>query len=61
MIADADCRNSLDTLPPWRILLTRGTGFIGARIAHAYLHAAHQVVHDFSRGKRQSIPSGVRA
>ena len=45
-----------------KILLTGGAGFIGSQVARAYFQAGYEVivVDDFSRGKRERIPAGIR-
>ena len=48
--------------PSRKILITGGAGFIGSQVARAYLQAGHEVivVDDFSQGKRERIPAGIR-
>lgn len=45
-----------------RILITGGAGFIGSHLAEMYLADGHEVtiVDDFSSGKHEHIPHGVR-
>jgi len=45
-----------------KILLTGGAGFVGSQVAQAYFQVGHEVIvgDDFSRGKREHLPKGVR-
>lgn len=45
-----------------RILLTGGAGFIGSHVAEAFLKYGHDVtvLDNFSTGRREDVPNGVR-
>ena len=45
-----------------KILVTGGAGFIGSHVTGAYVEAGHEVavLDNFSTGKRENLPAGVR-
>jgi UDP-glucose 4-epimerase len=49
-------------VPPVRVLVTGGAGFIGSHVAEAALAAGHEVcvVDDLSTGRRENVPEKAR-